>query len=196
MNIYFFIRKIIVWRYIFRVALSTVYLKRNKIPKRFIMTFWSKLKMWYQYFIAEFSELLCHDATLFFHHQTYFRNEFILHETTAPSFFHCENMCLHEFQCRDFGYNSSSELCRMNAADFRFSLVDSLTECEILCAVDATCLGYFFKADEKKCRLSNSNVSKSTPWCEYCIFSTKQCSNGKYNSTHCLLLSPSALQML
>lgn len=44
MNIYFFIRKIVVWRYIFRVALSTVYLKRNKIPKRFIMTFWSKLK--------------------------------------------------------------------------------------------------------------------------------------------------------
>lgn len=120
----------------------------------------------------------------------------ILHETTAPSFFHCENMCLHEFQCRDFGYNSSSELCRMNAADFRFSLVDSLTECEILCAMDATCLGYFFKADEKKCKLSNSNVSKSTPWCEYCIFSTKQCSNGKYNSTHCVWLSPSALQML
>uniref|UniRef100_K1PTR5 Uncharacterized protein n=1 Tax=Magallana gigas TaxID=29159 RepID=K1PTR5_MAGGI len=61
---------------------------------------------------------------------------------------------------------AAEELCRMSAADFRFSLVGSLTECEILCAVDATCLGYFFKADEKKCKLSNSNVSKSTP-CNY-----------------------------
>lgn len=115
-----------------------------------------------------------------FHHRTYYRNELIINETTTPSFLHCNDMCLQEMQCRDFQYNSTSELCRRNAADFRFSLVGSLTDCEFLCAVDAQCLGYFFKADEKKCRLSNSNVSEYTPWCEYCMFSTKQCSIGKY----------------
>lgn len=135
--------------------------------------------MWYAHLIVEFSEPLCDGTTSFLHHGTYYRNDHILYEIAAPSILHCENTCMQDLQCRDFRYNSTLGLCRMNAADFGAQFVGSLTECEFLCAVDARCLGYFFKADEKKCWLSNSNISKFTPWCEYCMFSTKQCSNGK-----------------
>lgn len=169
---------IIIWHRVDDILCKRFWKKYRRLQYDAIFDL-SNRKLCVLFIIVDFSEIYCVGATPLFHHRTYYRNELIINETTTLSILHCNDMCLQEMQCRDFQYNSTSEFCRMNAADFRASLVGSLTDCEFLCALDAQCLGYFFKADEKKCRLSNSKVSEYTPSCEYCMFSTKQCSNGK-----------------